>query len=1183
LSNTILNSKKVVLLGNAGSGKSIELQQTAKYFLQPDTPFVPIYKRFNSYVNEDIDSFLPEDWDSVNPAILAIFLDGLDEVQPQHFNTAVRKLIDFSEKNPAIRIIVSCRTNFYELPNTSFSGTLPGFDVYLLNDPSLVEIKQYVVSNFHFPWMEFILNVHSNLFLDILQKPFFLDILIKHYEKNGDLRGGRLKIIEEFIFSMIAIDKEHFNNFDEINSSKKDVTTLLERVAFVMEMMGKNLISNDELEELLTRVQINEIRRFSLFSKNPEKNTWMFVHNNIQEFLAAQVLSRQSFDQLARTVSFPPNFERIRPTWVNTISFLVSTSSPDISTKLIDWIVSKDYEIIVKFEPERIADSIRKKIFKTIFNFYKEKNIWLSSNKFTITELARFANFPETLDFLLGEIQDPNNSRIIILNAINVLEGVDLANYSTATPDLVKKVLLEQLDKNETDHYFIYQVLYALGNLDLTNAEDIRTLADRYSNNINQYIRAGLYRLINKSGRAEEYVSLFLQGLNLHDLEQVTGKRDDVNLMDEGFHRDEGLKSVKSPEALRKILDYLKQPDDRRRLNSYDSKEVVDAVITNAFTAYETDPTLYGDLLDLFLDAGKHYDEVFANILLPFFKQNQKDWDVFKSIWESNQAGTNGKEMLLNLLLDERITHLFLEEYKHRNFSNDDAVQLHQLLLYKSISPQDKPGLIDHFEQKVLEISSLKLHRPDYRDWASINKKKTQESFELLLDKALLLKEIHRIFSKLAKSALEDNDLWHPLKISYNDPDYFVDSAVDILRQFTKGNRSITYVQIETWINSDHFSGYQIERIYRSLHGNLGKTISVNRSHEEFINTWCIRTASHVDISKAIRYGNNGFLSVNQSIVKLWFFVRKFKFTLPEEKLLDFTLFYDFEKQNDPDQAWTINELESLVSKEEIESRIIRNISSGITVDYVWLSNATYALKHFLKKAYPYILDDLQKTVIRESYRRQIVELYFINTGDRAALKRIISGIAKDELRWRIIQLLIPNEYERELLISYMHSIIKNKEESIDDKLTAANHLLQLDDLEGLRFIANHIVSSNDPNMDFHRHLRNISQLKRTDSVPILIELLELAKGEEFQTDRFNRLEQFILNGLHSIGITSDTSFEAVKKAINDFIDRNKTNYPHVEFFHFNIAKIEEQLYMTQSQSPTIKESLAIYNSLIDK
>ncbi|MEO7048341.1 MAG: caspase family protein, partial [Ferruginibacter sp.] len=429
LMDTILTHRKIALLGSAGSGKSVEFLHLALLLQKDSDLYVPLYKKFNTYTGQAIEDYLPEKWNLVDPEALVILLDGLDEIQTQFFFTAVRNIIEFTEKNPAIRIITSCRTNFYELPSSTFSGTIQGFSVFILNDLSLKEINNYATDKLELDGEEFIKEANEASFLDLIQKPYFLNLMIQYYIKNGLLLKDRTPILEEAILNYYIEDKEHYNTTG-FPINRPETFNRLEKVAFIMEVMGKNFITDEELHKIFpVAIDFENCKYLPAFRRQDEKNQWMFEHNNIQEFLAARVLSKTPLDKILKIISLSSaGSSKVRPSWVNTISFFLSIDNTKKSVDVLDWIILNDVEAIIRFEPDRITELRRIKIFKEIFEFYSSKQIWLSSNKFSDADLARFGYLDEIIEYLLGILQNKETPRITQLNAINVLDNFKMSD-----------------------------------------------------------------------------------------------------------------------------------------------------------------------------------------------------------------------------------------------------------------------------------------------------------------------------------------------------------------------------------------------------------------------------------------------------------------------------------------------------------------------------------------------------------------------------------------------------------------------------------------------------------------------------------------------------------------------------------------------------------------------------------
>lgn len=142
--SVVTQCNRVVLLGDAGLGKTIELQRIAWHYSNDDSPFFPFLLPLNKYVNQNISELLPPNWSRIPDSQLLIILDGLDEIESKNKNDAIRQIEFFSEQHPNSHIIVSCRTNFYKSETKESSSTLSGFSSYILLDLSSAEIEKYI-------------------------------------------------------------------------------------------------------------------------------------------------------------------------------------------------------------------------------------------------------------------------------------------------------------------------------------------------------------------------------------------------------------------------------------------------------------------------------------------------------------------------------------------------------------------------------------------------------------------------------------------------------------------------------------------------------------------------------------------------------------------------------------------------------------------------------------------------------------------------------------------------------------------------------------------------------------------------------------------------------------------------------------------------------------------------------
>jgi predicted NACHT family NTPase len=113
--NEILQTEnRIVILGNPGIGKTVELNHLFIYFWKEKEKkgIIPFYLNIKNFTdNTDIENLINfPNWRLIeNPCFI---IDGLDEIS--NLNNFISKLELFLTYNKKVKIILSCRTNIYE-------------------------------------------------------------------------------------------------------------------------------------------------------------------------------------------------------------------------------------------------------------------------------------------------------------------------------------------------------------------------------------------------------------------------------------------------------------------------------------------------------------------------------------------------------------------------------------------------------------------------------------------------------------------------------------------------------------------------------------------------------------------------------------------------------------------------------------------------------------------------------------------------------------------------------------------------------------------------------------------------------------------------------------------------------------------------------------------------------------
>lgn len=230
LDEVCVEKRRIVLIGEAGGGKSIELKNLA-FVLQNQCFKSPVYIQLNLYIDQTIEDLIEEQCKNISMENLALILDGYDEIEAKDLNTFARRLNVFVKKYPEQMIIVSTRNNFYKNALDKKSvGTFADFE----------EVE------------------NKNLKEQILN-PFFLIQLTNLFLKEGFL-PKQDQIMEKLIYTRFKEDETKYTVTIDVEGKKSNIVKSLEQLAFAMQCLKKTFLIEDEYQMLLNSEERNIVR-----------------------------------------------------------------------------------------------------------------------------------------------------------------------------------------------------------------------------------------------------------------------------------------------------------------------------------------------------------------------------------------------------------------------------------------------------------------------------------------------------------------------------------------------------------------------------------------------------------------------------------------------------------------------------------------------------------------------------------------------------------------------------------------------------------------------------------------------------------------------------------------------------------------------------------------------------------
>ncbi len=1143
LEDVLRKEKRIVLLGVAGAGKSYQMLQTARKMKSIEDN-IPLFKRLNGFSGNDIYSFLGINPERPDLERFTLFLDGLDEVSPEYFIEVVNAINALGEKHPLLSIVVSCRTNFYEVPQEDIQGSLNGFSIYYLNDIRATDILNHASDKIKINADDFLQKAHANGLSELLHNPFFLNLLFQHFIDYGNLDVDRGKLME------IAVDMAIGNNPSEIYST-------LERLAFIMETMGRNFLTDDQIQSLkLEHREWERLKNVRIFYKDENQAQWRFEHNNIQEYLAAKVLSKLNFEELIATISFDVSGQkRVKPTWLNTVAFFSSVGNKENFDKLFDWIVKNDNEVVVRLEPHRLTEDQRFLVFRGIFDFYADKGLWLRSNLFNTIELARFARLGKTLDFLIEILANKQKGRVAKLNAIHVLFVFDIDGFESFKPAMLQ-VLMDIIQEGSFAPEDTISVLGLIAQLKLADRETIDFLIQKYSHSRNAYLRAGIYKIIADYGVMDDYISVLLDGLSLDEMKYGDNDRTDDNLMDESFNLRRAIEKISSFVGLKKFIEGILVSRIRRYTLTRDNRELLPKLVNNAISNFTNgNGEIYDLMLKLYLSVFEDYDEHLLQQIGEFFKQTDTVKDLLLYLWHKTDKTRLGWNKLTLGVLDQDFINQFIALCKSKDLEVETLKEFHQILFYQRHSHAVLLEQLEDLAKKQLDII---LERPAMTDWQAIEKARAQRDFNLLFDKNKMIAELKHTFEKAGTEKLTREHLHSLMSDNYHEVEgEIAQSVFDLLRDFTDFNRTISLEEILNWIeNSKSYSRFTISRIKTRLSGH--QQLEVDEAQKKNISDWCLNVGDDMEL--------------------LWFFLHKLGIGLREDQLLELTKHPNSSVDGLVDQPGSLEMLEAFLNFEKLKPQVLKNLAVNDLSIQGWISNIAYCIRKGIKDGFLYLINALA-TRQQEGYKdKELLEFWYKSYPDLDSMKKIITVSGAMEIKWKAINLLKTEAAQRDFLVDILKSIMYDGLQELLNRQQAANILIELGDLNGFEFLATTLLEVKDPRLDFRWGYRNMGMINHIGALEKLMDLLYLSKTPEFKKDIFNDLESIVLNALVNVGLESEENSSLVISSLEAFMEKHIDELPHLNFLHFTIAKIRDGFAFKKTM--TFDEAVALHDNL---
>lgn len=1129
----INTNNKVVLLSNAGEGKTEEAKRIVNSINEKENNICAFYKRLNTYVDKEILDMIPEEYKDLPVQNILFVFDGLDEIENKNRNTFIKKLEEFCEDNQDIRVLVTCRKNFYENKNENFDGTLDGFEEYVLCKIDKEDVNQLLLKN-NTEISEFWKEINKKKLYHMIYNPFYLNEIIKIYSRNKVLPNSEA-LLDSMIYERFLRDKNKYKDSIKLDNFKEKLFDLLEIIGLTLEYLGKNFLTSKEYYELILKPENREILNYSsLWTKNDDGN-WSFVHNNFGEYLAARRLSKYPIEVVKKAVTFKNIPQKINPTWINALTFLVNKYK---NSELIEWLITIMPRFLLYIEKDVIDISKQKEIFWKIYNQCKEKRKWMTDDIYQINNLALDNT---DIKYLIQEIKE-NYHYTSVGNALDILTNVDnLYGQENEIKDTLMNICLD----NNYAKCNKCTAIEVLANLNLANLEDLKNIIEFNRTIENSELRKSYYYFCNKLKIVNEGIDIFIERFDIEKkgLKVTYSEEDDeIYFWDEHIEYEKAFGLIDNEKSLNKVIDFL---DKEKFTNREDTKNIIVNVCNSVFNTYSNQKDIINVLLKIYIKCEENYNYENMDVVISKVKKENILLDFFKEYIKSER---NKTYRMYKKIIDDECMQYYFGEYEKGNFS-DELTEKILFLCNTELKYYNK--LKELYQKRTNRI----IQEKQVVDYNKIRNESIKYFLSKLFSKKDFLKLIGELKTEINSKQFRVKDLKEARlyeKLEYNTK---YQHLINFLIINLNEEEEVTEKTFKDW----NWDFVILSEVYRII-STEKNPIQLNKNQQEIIINICNRKIQEVDFRNAIKYNEDRSWTTNWLCIYLWFYRYKFNLKYPDNILLDM-LEFDFSING---KSIGIDYILKQVNTIEVKNRIIENLNKREIHLNVFKNHIEFCLKNNVRNCIKAVGKHLLNKNLYDWERILSLEylLKFMTTEEF-----VDDYFYKLELNFQkqIIERIIKKDPL--ILKSWMLEKLKNSRKT-ENKMFFAQQLIKIEQIEGIKYYYDWLKRLHRPYINKNRYdgiNSELGNVKRIEMLDYLIGMLELTFSKNFKDKSFNGLYSNVRKSIIVIGTENEKQYEIVKNRLNEVFKKNQ-DYNDIGLVSYIIEEIED-LYCKRHQS----------------
>lgn len=1138
-----------ILYSGAQTGKSTELYHLA-FQLQKTGIYKPCFFNLNNFTPDIFKDFLRRV--IKDPSNTVLLLDGYDEIKDSYKDDFVNSINSFINSYPNLIIVITSRINFENKYNFKL------FQPLYLEPLSFNDIHDFIELNFPKIKDSFIQRAYELGVFELFRTPFFLKESLKYYSINGRMPENKSHLYKLLIEESFNVDEKHKQSKGDVRSLRSKGVKLLQKAAFVMTASEKIELTEEEFFDKLIINDAQLVCHFGIFRKDNTKQTYGFEHIAFKEYLVAEMMISLSQSEVQKLIFYPES-NRLINSWYNIVLLFIELVQDDKDkfNTIIDILIENNERVIIESSPGFLGKQKRIDIFIKVFNYYKDKGLYIDYFQFR-KQLMLFANYQETILYLVDQLKLKKTNTANLYNALVLLEYSDYECLNIDSKNLVKEVLKHFLIEHQHDKGLKNYILLPFENAEYNNVNDIENLGEIIKHNKRAEVLDHYFDLLLKLDDVDKYAEWIFEAqhhirIYVEDGVHHSINRESVYDVYDKFKSKENI--LTALQKLASEVGYLSRNKEDQlsikkklfnKLSEYYLQHSEDDILERVLQSFE--------LEDFSLYSLNKPDKDTLILYKEFFEQIGQTCNVLDREYELNESSkrTNFKrEMLIPLLMYEAY---FIN--KMNTFNKEDV---NGYWVMRSSLPLD--DLIKERLSKVLD-DYFKVPMPKVRD---ANKEK-QEGFDLVLD-------YHAFKSKIEEHCNSDCELIYLFRkdrrsININD-------CVDVFfYEFTDDEIIAANVARDAVNDNEKYNKFLLEYISRlfKLNDDFQLTISdeqsvvINKLVRFIIGNGIVKD-NIFNLINTISYNDTELL---QDEIKS--FIPYSYLNLPNDISFKYGLANKY--TDELAMSHNVSLLDFLIhksSKEFIEEQIEDVLRGEIMYDSLFYVHVfRYIIKNKILGMYnylPYILFD----IIDEEFKKRNLLYTISRIEDSYSLIMNRFEELSDETKVSFFS-AFKNENMPQEALDILWNIYPTLTGSYKEDCLSI--LLRIGHENGLDAFISYL---NDSGNIYHDKFMHFSYID-TKYLDALLNVIDIVLGRTDPSYFDNRLMDALLHTIEEIAILSKENLSKVKSAFERIIFK----YNNFYFLNRNIITFTDKYYESGRYNLSIREAVEVYHSFVD-